>query len=256
MMAKKQLQWMPLLGQWMTLSGAVFIDRGNSAKAIRSLTAAGETIKKRHTSLWIFPEGTRSMREHHDMLPFKKGAFHMAIEAGIPIVPVVVENYWKLYRKGVFESGTIKVKSKSQWPRSYARPNTYAVLPPVPTTGLTATDVTALSIRVHEMMVEALREISLPISSEKGDATSLPSQSQQEKQREPLSVVPSQTSVTEAGPDVVPPSPALTGSRSESRASTYASEDFSAPSSRHEGSERGTETEEDEGMVLVDRPAS
>ena len=114
MMAKKQLQWMPLLGQWMTLSGAVFIDRGNSAKAIRSLAAAGETIKNRHTSLWIFPEGTRSMREHHDMLPFKKGAFHMAIEAGIPIVPVVVENYWKLYRKGVLEPGTIKVKSMSQ----------------------------------------------------------------------------------------------------------------------------------------------
>lgn len=110
MMAKKELQWMPFLGQWMSLSGAVFIDRGNNAKAIRSLSTAAETVKNRHTSLWIFPEGTRSMREHHDMLPFKKGAFHMAVEAGIPIVPVVAENYWKLYRKGIFETGTIKVK--------------------------------------------------------------------------------------------------------------------------------------------------
>lgn len=109
-MAKKEIQWMPLLGQWMSLSGAVFIDRGNNAKAVQSLSAAGETIKARHTSLWMFPEGTRSMREHHDMLPFKKGAFHVAVEAGIPIVPVVCENYWRLYRKGVFGSGTIKVK--------------------------------------------------------------------------------------------------------------------------------------------------
>jgi 1-acyl-sn-glycerol-3-phosphate acyltransferase len=111
-MAKKEVQWMPLLGQWMALSRAVFVDRGNSAKAIRSLTAAGETIKARHTSLWMFPEGTRSMREHHDMLPFKKGAFHVAVEAGVPIVPVICENYWRLYRKSVFESGTIKVKGE------------------------------------------------------------------------------------------------------------------------------------------------
>lgn len=118
-MAKKSLQWTPLLGQWMSLSGAVFIDRGNNAQAIRSLSAAGETIKARHTSLWMFPEGTRSMREHNDLLPFKKGAFHVAVEAGIPIVPVICENYWKLYRKGVFESGTIKIKG--MWCRPASR---------------------------------------------------------------------------------------------------------------------------------------
>ena len=107
-------------------------------------------------------------------------------------------------------------------------------------------------------MVEALREISVPVPSEKAalhapSTTSSIPHSQQEKQKEPLSTLPP---VTETGPDTVPPSPALTESRSESRASTYASEDFSAPSSRHEGSEAGMETEEDEGMVLVDRPAS
>ncbi|KAJ3521620.1 hypothetical protein NM688_g8995 [Phlebia brevispora] len=71
-MAKKELQWTPLLGQFMALSGAVFVDRGNNAAAIRSLAAAGETIRARHTSLWMFPEGTRSMRPYHDMKPFKK----------------------------------------------------------------------------------------------------------------------------------------------------------------------------------------
>ena len=112
-MAKKELQWSPLLGQFMTLAGAVFVDRGNNARAVRSLTAAGEIMKERHSSLWLFPEGTRSMRPHADMLPFKKGAFHTAIQAQVPIVPVVCENYWRLYRKDVFESGTLKVKGAS-----------------------------------------------------------------------------------------------------------------------------------------------
>ena len=119
-MAKKELQWAPLLGQFMSLSGAVFVDRGNNAKAVQSLTAAGETIKSRVTSLWMFPEGTRSMRPHNDLLQFKKGAFHIAVNAGVPIVPNVFENYWRLYRKGVFESGVIKVKG-----RFYNRRNSF-----------------------------------------------------------------------------------------------------------------------------------
>lgn len=109
-MGKKELQYMPVLGQFMSLSGAVFVDRGNNAAAVRSLAAAGETIRTRHTSLWMFPEGTRTLRPDHDMKTFKKGAFHMAVEAGVPIVPVVCENYWNLYRKGIFEEGTMKVK--------------------------------------------------------------------------------------------------------------------------------------------------
>lgn len=115
-MVKKELQWVPFLGQFLSLSGAIFVDRGNNAKAVRSLTAAGETMKSRDLSLWLFAEGTRSMREYHDMLPFKKGAFHIAIRAGVPIVPIVVENYWRLYRKDVFESGTIKVKGTTNIP--------------------------------------------------------------------------------------------------------------------------------------------
>lgn len=60
----------------------------------------------------MFPEGTRTTFETPNMLPFKKGAFHLAIQAGVPIVPVVCENYWRLYRSGVFQPGELKVKSK------------------------------------------------------------------------------------------------------------------------------------------------
>ena len=113
-LAKKELQWTPLLGQFMTAAGAIFVDRGNNARAVRSLTAAGETMRSRNQSIWIFPEGTRSMREHNDMLPFKKGAFHLAVNAQVPIIPIVVENYWNLFHKGTFESGVIKVKGDSR----------------------------------------------------------------------------------------------------------------------------------------------
>lgn len=112
-MAKKELQWMPFLGQFLSASGAVFVDRGNNEKAVRSLAAAGEAMKLRGTSLWLFPEGTRSMRPDSDMLPFKKGAFHLAVQAGVPIVPVVCENYWRLYRTNTFESGTLTIRGAS-----------------------------------------------------------------------------------------------------------------------------------------------
>jgi len=62
------------------------------------------------SSLWMFPEGTRTSSEVSDMLPLKKGGFHMALQAGVPIIPIVAENYWRLYHKGLFASGTIKVR--------------------------------------------------------------------------------------------------------------------------------------------------
>jgi lysophosphatidate acyltransferase len=111
-MAKKELMWAPLLGGYLVASGAVFVDRRNNSTAVESLKAAGDFMKKNKTSLWLFPEGTRSMRKHHDLLPFKKGAFHTAVQAGIPITPVVCENYWRLYHKGHLEGGELKIRGE------------------------------------------------------------------------------------------------------------------------------------------------
>jgi lysophosphatidate acyltransferase len=108
-MAKKELKWSPL-GAFMSMSGSVFVDRGNNAHAVRSMQAAGEGMRKRRTSLWMYPEGTRTSQEEPNMISLKKGGFYLAIQAGIPIVPVVTENYWRLYHHGVFESGTVKVR--------------------------------------------------------------------------------------------------------------------------------------------------
>lgn len=94
----------------MTLSGAIFIDRGNNARAVKSLKVAGEQMRDLRLGLWMFPEGTRHSAEAPDLLPFKKGGFHLAIQAGIPIIPMVAENYWRIYHKGFFGTGKLKVR--------------------------------------------------------------------------------------------------------------------------------------------------
>lgn len=111
--AKKSLKRVPILGWFMSLSGTVFIDRANRDSAISAMAGAADVIRKTRQNVFMFPEGTRSYYREPGLLPFKKGAFHLAIQAGVPIIPVVVENYSHiLYVQGKkFNSGTIKVKS-------------------------------------------------------------------------------------------------------------------------------------------------
>jgi len=118
--SKDSLKYTPL-GPFMMLSGSVFINRGNSAAAVKRLDEAGNLIKHNKVSTWIFPEGTRHLSPKSDMLPLKKGGFHLAIGAGIPIIPIVVENYYHIYHSGFFGEGTIKVKGKrpcNSWGRA------------------------------------------------------------------------------------------------------------------------------------------
>ena len=82
------------------------------------------------------------------MLPFKKGAFHLAVQGGFPIVPVVMENYNHLYssRPKRFEAGDLTLRA----------------LPPIPTTGYTSSseDIARISDKVREVMLEALHDLA------------------------------------------------------------------------------------------------
>ncbi len=79
------------------------------------MQGAADEMTRRGQSVWMFPEGTRSYAEEPGLLPFKKGAFHLAVQAGVPIVPVVVANYSDVFsmKKFRFNSGTVKIKSES-----------------------------------------------------------------------------------------------------------------------------------------------
>src|SRR5204863_6140744 len=79
----------PLFGPTFAFAGTVFIDRSNRQKAIEALRPAIAALRD-GTSLAIAPEGTRSVTPR--VGPFKKGAFHIAMEARVPVVPIVFRN--------------------------------------------------------------------------------------------------------------------------------------------------------------------
>jgi 1-acyl-sn-glycerol-3-phosphate acyltransferase len=107
--AKRELTWIPLFGWAIWLGGHVIVDRGRREKAIASLRRAAKRIRD-GTSVIIFPEGTRS--ETGAMREFKSGGFHLALEAGVPIVPVTVSGSHHLTPKRSLrvESGHMKLR--------------------------------------------------------------------------------------------------------------------------------------------------
>ena len=85
--AKQELFRVPVLGSALANTGCIAINRGNRAEAIRSLRVAAERIRAGR-SVVLYPEGTRS--PDGSLQRFKKGAFHLALQAGVPIVPVAI----------------------------------------------------------------------------------------------------------------------------------------------------------------------
>lgn len=100
--AKKELFKIPILSTGMRLTGMLEIDRGNSTEAKKTLEKAAQTIND-GCSVIIFPEGTRS--KNGEMQSFKKGGFIIAIQGGIPILPMVISGTQYIVRKG---SGLVK----------------------------------------------------------------------------------------------------------------------------------------------------
>jgi 1-acyl-sn-glycerol-3-phosphate acyltransferase len=107
--AKKELLLVPFFGWGLGLGGHVIVDRGRHERAVRSMDAAAERIRN-GTNVIIFPEGTRSTTGQ--MGPFKSGGFHLALEAGVPILPVSISGSQRITPKGSLriESGRIKIR--------------------------------------------------------------------------------------------------------------------------------------------------
>ena len=141
LLAKKELLNVPILGVGMGFVNVLAIDRSNSERARVTVAAATERIRS-GISFGVFAEGTRALPGQ--FLPFKKGAFYMAAQAGVPIVPVAIKNTDFLMGKGTGEarSGTIEM----------------VLLKPIPTTGCsTDEDIKRLVTRVHAVVGEELK---------------------------------------------------------------------------------------------------
>ncbi|KAG0661137.1 1-acylglycerol-3-phosphate O-acyltransferase [Maudiozyma exigua] len=166
--AKTSLKYIPFLGWFMALSGTYFLNRSNRQQSVDTLNDGLRNIKEKKRALWIFPEGTRSYSTDLVMLPFKKGAFHLAQQGKIPIVPVVVSNTSTLMNSKykVFNRGVITVK----------------VLDSISTDNLKKEDITKFSEDLREKMFEELKEIGY---SKAINETNIPPESvTYEKQKE------------------------------------------------------------------------
>ncbi len=136
---KEELRHVPCIGPSCERLGHVFIDRSNHAAAIASLEAAKKKIVD-GTSVIFFPEGTRSRDGR--LLPFKKGAFRMAIDLGLPVLPLTVSG-----TRDVLPAGTIDLLP------GRAR---LTIHPPIETEGLTGAQADALATRVREVISSEL----------------------------------------------------------------------------------------------------
>jgi len=142
-LSKAELFRIPVLGWLLMLAGDIPIKRGFGPSAIEAI-ARCRTALTNHVSVMIFPEGTRSTTD--DLLPFKDGAFRLAIDAEVPILPLVVH-------------GTSSALPKHDW-RFGRSTAVVRVLEPIETTGLTPADVPALKDRVRRLIVDTRAELA------------------------------------------------------------------------------------------------
>jgi len=151
-LGKKEIFKYPVFGYGIRLIGVVPVDRSNSPAAVESAKLATENLR-RGKSYVVYPEGTRSRDGR--MLPFKKGAFMMALDAGVPVVPVTV-------------SGATKIMPKAQV-KVFPSTVRITVHEPISTIGYSKENVAELVERTRAKIFSALNENELGINNPQKD---------------------------------------------------------------------------------------
>lgn len=142
---KQEIRKMPVIGQVLELGGVVMIDRANAASAIEAMQPLVDAMTEDGKCVVLAPEGTRTVSPK--LAPFKKGAFHLAMQAGVPIVPIVIHNALDVAPKGdfVFRAATVDVE----------------VLPPVDTSDWSVETLEAHVTEVRNLFLRTLgQEVS------------------------------------------------------------------------------------------------
>jgi 1-acyl-sn-glycerol-3-phosphate acyltransferase len=151
-MLKRTLFWIPALGWAMAMRGFVPIEREHRERAMHAVEQAVAELKAGHSFL-VYPEGTRTPDGR--LLPFKRGAFVMAVRAQVPIVPISVSGAYKIMRKGQFtlHPGTVRITFHD----------------PVPTEGLDLNDRTAIIEKVRSSIAAGLSDEEKPLQTPRQD---------------------------------------------------------------------------------------
>jgi 1-acyl-sn-glycerol-3-phosphate acyltransferase len=140
---KREIGRIPVFGWFYRLSGNLIIDREHARAAHDSLAAAARAMRQEDLSVWFMPEGHRNPGPV--LLPFKSGAFRLALAAGVPILPIVAAPLARIVDMN----------------RRRARPGRLdvRVLEPVSTDGLQSRDLPELAARVRAAMQAAIDEL-------------------------------------------------------------------------------------------------
>lgn len=141
-LAKREMFRIPVMGWLMWLAGDIGVRRGSARSAVEAMRECRTRLEKK-VSVMIFPEGTRSATE--DLLPFKDGAFRLAVDTQLPILPLAL-------------AGTRDALPKRGFVMNRARAHV-RILEPVETAGMTNADVPALRDRVRDAIERARQEL-------------------------------------------------------------------------------------------------
>ena len=143
---KREIRDMPVVGRIMEAAGVVLIDRRNTASAIEAMTPLVDAMRVEGKSVCLSPEGTRASTPR--LAPFKKGAFHLAMQAGVPIVPIVIHNSGDVQPKGdmLYHPGTVQVE----------------VLPPIDTSNWSESTIDDHVTSVRDMYLHVLDQEENP----------------------------------------------------------------------------------------------
>jgi 1-acyl-sn-glycerol-3-phosphate acyltransferase len=137
-LSKETMFKIPCMGWMMRMAGDIEIRRGERTSTVQAMQAARDRLAKR-VSVMIFPEGTRS--RDGELLPFKDGAFRLALEAGVPILPIAVAGTRACMAKGTFRFQRARARAK--------------VLAPIETAGMTIDDLPTLRERTRTVIADA-----------------------------------------------------------------------------------------------------
>lgn len=143
---KKSLIWIPFFGLVYWATGNIFIHREKRSSAINTMNRVGEIIREKQISIWMFPEGTRS--RGRGLLPFKAGAFHTAIAAGVPIVPVVCSSLHNKVDLNRLHNGIVICEQ----------------LDPIDTSSYDRDNVKELIEKCHQIMAAKLAELDQEVA--------------------------------------------------------------------------------------------